>query len=231
MKRKAFAWILVAVMALACVGAVAEGRTLTVQGAGVVDATADLATISIGVQQVGADVSAAQTDVNGKIEAIISALVEKGLDRGNISTGSIGLYANYDYSSDAESISGYTVYNSLFVSTTDIDGVGGYIDAAFAAGANNLDYVDFSVTNTSEPGAKALELAVANAQEKAQVIADAAGLKLGDILEINESPSDAYSMPMMYAKEEDAGAGTQVIPSKKQINASVTVTFELIAED
>ena len=123
------------------------------------------------------------------------------------------------------------MYNSLFVSTTDIDGVDGYIDAAFAAGANNLDYVDFTVTNTSEPGAKALELAVANAREKAQVIADAAGLKLGDILEINESPSDAYSMPMMYAKEEDSGAGTQVIPSKKQINASVTVTFELIAED
>ena len=231
MKRKILAWALALVMALGCVGALAENAKLTVRGTGVVNLDADRASIRIGVREVASQVVDAQSAINEKMDAVIEKLNEMGIGKENISTSSIGIYPNYDYSDVVEEIVGYTAYNTILVITSDVDNVGSYIDAAFEAGANSLDDVEFSASDTSDAGRKALAIAVQNAMEKAQVLAEATGAKLGGIVEINEGDSDIYSLPVMYA-EEDAGKGaaTDVIASQQKVSALVSVVFELVQE-
>ena len=107
---------------------------------------------------------------------------------------------------------------------------GAYIDAAFAAGANSLDYVDFSAKDTQEAANQALALAVESARERAKVLAEAAGLDLGGILEIRDGSDSGYDYGAAYARnasEEDVGGGTEVLASKQSVSASVIITFAL----
>lgn len=198
---------------------------LSVQGSGVVYMDADQATITLGVRETAADVMAAQSAVNGKMAAIIDVLIEKGIEEKNLYTNTINIYPNYDYSESDNKIIGYTAYNSITALTADIDKVGAYIDSAFAAGANTLDNVQFSASDTQAANDQALELAVKNALDKANVLAKAAGMEIKLIKEIHEG-TNYNSMNTAYRadKFESAAAGsTQVFASQLQISASVSI--------
>ena len=145
-------------MLLAAPVALAES-TLTVQGIGSVKVESDTAGISLGVREVDAELMVAQEKVNGKIAAIIEALRAMGVSDDAISTNGIGISPNYNYDV-GETIVDYTAYNTLYVTVTDLENTGAYIDAAFAAGANSLDYVEFSAVNTEDAAKQAMNLAV-----------------------------------------------------------------------
>lgn len=213
-------------------GAMAEEGVLTVQGNGAVHMDADRATITVGVREIADDVMAAQSLVNEKIDAILKQLTDMGVNMQDIYTDSINIYPKYDYSASEEKIVGYTAYNSISATTDDIDNVGTYIDAAFAAGANTLDNVVFSASDSQDAAYQALELAVKDASEKAKVLAEAAGMQLGGIVEIEEQSSYSYNSPTFRyaASSADSAAGTQVIASQLQLSATVSVKYELIQE-
>lgn len=227
--NRVIAIILAVLMVLAAPAALAEG-TIVVQGVGSVKVKSNRAGICLGVRETDRELSAAQSRVNEKIAAIVDALKGMGLAEEAITTNGIGIYPNYNYDEN-ETISGYTASNTLYVSVADVDNTGAYIDAAFAAGANSLDYVEFSAVETNEATAKALQLAVDSAREKAQLLADAAGVKLGGILEIRDVDSPGFVSGDFYAKtteaEADAGAGTGVLAGMQSVVATVSITFAL----
>ena len=103
-------------------------------------------------------------------------------------------------------LSGYTASNSIEIRTTDIDSVGEIIDIAFAAGANELNAVNFSASNAGEAQQQALALAVENAMTKAQTLADAAGVGIGEVLSLEEQPSYGAATGAAYLnlREESA---------------------------
>ena len=185
----------------------------------------------MGVREAASDVLEAQSTVNEKIAAIKQALLDAGVQESEINTDSINIYANYDYSGSTEVIVGYTAYNSLSVRTTNIDGVGALIDAAFAAGANTLDSVQFTVQDDTEAQEQALTMAVQDAQRKANVLAAAAGMQISSIESISESAVYTYDSMRNFAAPEasaaDSGAGTLVQAALVSVDASVTMEFEL----
>ena len=222
--------ICLAVMLLLGACAVAEQATLTVQGVGVVTVDADRASVTLGVREIAPEVATAQGAVNEKMDAVVAALTAAGAEDGAIATSGIGIYPNYDYSGEIEQITSYTAYNSVVVTVKDVENVGAYIDAAFAAGANSLDYVEFSAADTAEAADQALALAVQSATQKARVLADAAGVELGAIVEMRDNPDAGYyDVNRAYAVTEDSGmgAGTQVLPTRQQVTATVSITFAI----
>ena len=206
-------------------------RTLTVQGVGNVKADANRAGVSLGVREVAADVRTAQNTVNEKLDKVIEALKGMGDAVESISTNSIGIYPNYNYSEDGiERITSYTAYNNLYVTLKDADVAGTCIDTAFAAGANSLDYVDFSTTGSEEAADKAMALAVESARHKAEVLAGASGVRLGEILEIRDEADMGYDVNVPYARAaaEEADAGTGVLASQQTISATVLITYAIV---
>lgn len=229
--KRFFAILTILAMLLSC-SALAEATELTVRGTGVVSVTADVATVILGVRESSEDVRVAQATVNEKINAIYAALLEAGVAAKDIGTESIFIYANYDYSDVEERLVGYTASNTMSVTTTDIDKVGEYIDIAFAAGANTLDTVNFSSRDNAEAQQEALELAVRNAYEKAEVIAAAAGMEIASVKSFEETDENYYSMTNakysnLRAEGTAEDAGTMVQASSLQISASILVEFEL----
>ena len=222
-----------AVLALGTGAALADGTTLSVTGNGTVLVESDLAIVTVGVQETSKDVLEAQSTVNEKIAAIKQALLDAGVEESEINTDSINIYANYDYSDNTEVIVGYTARNSLSVRTTDMDNVGSLIDAAFVAGANTLDNVQFTVLDDTQAREQALTMAVEDARRKADVLASAAGLQVASIERISEGGVSVYDSMRNYAAdtvmaaEESGGAGTLVQAALVSVDATVSMEFEL----
>lgn len=231
MLRKMICCMLIFVLAAGC--ALAEGAMLTVQGAGAVTLKADTATITLGVRKYAADVKEAQQAVNQSMDAMIEALTAAGVAKEDMYTSSIYIYPEYNYDDDDNyaSIKGYSASNSLTIVTADIENVGAIIDAAFDAGANTLDDVSFSAADTLEASNQALRLAIESAMGKAQVMAEAAGMELGELVSVQEYESDSFGAAVPYARNgvatESASDKTQVYAAKQEVTAKVTLQYAL----
>lgn len=224
--------VLMALCMLFSAAALADEAELTVEGIGRVYVEADQACIYLGLSLTDEDVAALQQQANETIDAICAALEAAGVDGKNISTNYFYINPRYDYSGDVEQLIGYTLNNSLCIITDQIDQVGVYIDAAFAAGANTFDSITFSVKNDSEARKQALEIAISNARSKAETIAAATGKALGELIEVSEDNDFLYdatgnSAAYMESAVAADGAATTVRASQIEVRAGVKICYEL----
>lgn len=234
MKIKTILSAFVALMLMLTACGLAEDAKLTVQGTGVVSLDPDTATITLGVRASAADVGDAQAEVNEKLSAVVEKLKSMGVAEEDIHTSSINIYEDYDYGSDDyHSERYYAASNSISVTIKDIENSGSYIDAVFEAGANSFSGISFSASDTEAAKKRALELAVQNAGQKAEVLAGAAGMAISGISAVTEQGSGMYgyydagnSLDVVMEKES-AGAGTLVFSEQIQVSATVTVVYTM----
>ena len=229
--KKLIALLLAIMLAIASSAAFADTK-ITVKGTGEVRVSADTAVISLGVNARDKDVLTAQQKVNESIAAIRQALIDHGVKEENINTEFINIYAIYDYNNDQEQLAAYNASSTLAIRVTDMESVGTLIDICFAAGANTLNGISFSASDTEEANTEALKKAVADATKKAEIMAESAGLKITGIEVISEGGVVSYenSVGNVYAKgfemsESEEDADTVVQAAKLIITASVSITF------
>ena len=227
--KKLFVLFIALVMLLTAAAAQAESR-ISVSGTGEIRVSADTAVISLGVNARDKDVLKAQQKVNESIAAIRAALTEQGISEENINTEFINIYVTYDYRDDQEEVEAYNASSTLAIKVTEMDKVGALIDAAFSAGANTLNGISFSASDTSEAKAEALKEAVADAKNKADILAEASGLKITGIESLSEDGVFSFenNVGNVYAKmavAEAADAGTVVQAAKLIVSASVSITY------
>lgn len=235
MKRMLKTMLLACLIALMVFTACADGKDKTeinVNGNGEVLVAADTAVITLGITTQNKDVLEAQNTVNAAIEKIRTALIENGIRKEDINTDRLRIYAVYDYSNNVERLTAYNASSYLAIRTTDMDMVGKIIDIAFGAGANTLNDIAFSASDTEEASTEALTAAVKDARRKAEIMAAAAGLKITGIESITESYSysgdrgvNAFYKNAVMA-DEATGASTLVQASKLKVSASVSIVFE-----
>lgn len=231
--KKLIAIIAALVLALSAATALADTK-ITVNGTGEVRVSADTAIISLGVNARDKDVLKAQQKVNETIAAIRAALIDKDVKEENINTDFINIYPLYDYSSDQEQLSAYNASSTLAIKVTDMESVGALIDVCFAAGANTLNGISFSASDTEEAKTEAMKKAVADAKNKAEILAEASGLKITRIENITEGGVYSYqnNIGNVYVRgmddvvEKADDTGTVVQSAKLIVSASVSITFE-----
>ena len=228
--RKILALLAASVLLTACSSAAAETR-IAVNGTGETRISADTAVISLGVSARDRDVLKAQQTVNENIAGIRQALLSNGVAEENINTDHMSIYAIYDYNEDVEKVQAYNASTTLAVKVTDMDSVGKLIDEAFAAGANTLNGISFSASDTDEARDESLKAAVGEARAKAEVLAEASGLKITGIETISEGNVYSYdnSVSNFSAKRmegtADTGYGTMVQAAKLIVSVTVSITF------
>ena len=228
--RKILALLAAAVLLAACSSAAAETR-IAVNGTGETRISADTAVISLGVSARDRDVLKAQQTVNENIAGIRQALLSNGVAEENINTDYMSIYAIYDYNEDVEKVQAYNASTTLAVKVTDMDSVGRLIDEAFAAGANTLNGISFFASDTDEARNESLKAAVGEARAKAEVLAEASGLKITGIETISEGNVYSYdnSVSNFSAKRmegtADTGYGTVVQAAKLIVSVTVSIMF------
>jgi uncharacterized protein YggE len=202
---------------------------ITVTGSGKVSIAPDLATISVGVSTVNATAAKAQAAASTAMSRIIAALKKVGIADADLATRSISLYPQYDSGSSggAPRVTGYQAGQTLSVKVRHVEQAGAVIDAAVAAGANQLGGISFSVADPAAAADQARQLAVADARKRAQVLAQAAGVTLGDVLTITEtSAPQPNPQPYLDAAALRA-AGTPVQVGTTDETVQVQVTFAI----
>lgn len=199
-------------------------RSITVNGSSTVTTTPDEATFTFGVDARGETASEALSAAAAAVNKVTDAVKDAGVAGKDIQTQDISLSTLT--SSDGRHIDGYAANASITVHAKDLDRAGKLVDTAVAAGANNVYGPSLSRSDADELADKALADAVADARRKAESLAEAAGGSLGQVISVSESGSSVPPMP--YAAREAALATDVAIePGTQDIQASVTVVFEL----
>ena len=162
--------------------------TLSVDGQGTGTAAPDMATVTIGVTTQGKDAAKAQNDnawVSNQIQAAVRGL---GIEEKDIQTRNYSFYPNYSTDKDHRNeVTGYTVNNSVIVVVRDIKLTGKVIDAALSNGANEINSLDFSASDTKAVRKVALLNAIQDARDKADIIAKGLGKRIVGIQNVSES--------------------------------------------
>ncbi len=197
----------------------------------VVTARPDQAQIDIGVLTQSATARAAADDNARKSDAVIAALRKLLGQDADIKTISYSLNPSYTYPKEGgqPKISGYTASNVIQVKTSDLKQVGAIIDTAYAAGANNINSLQFNLKNDEAVRTQALREATAKAKAKTEAIASALGLKIIRVLFAEESSPVVRPLyaQMEMAQAKAADVSTPVEPGTIEVRASVTLTVEV----
>jgi hypothetical protein len=205
---------------------------LTVQGNGDVRAAPDQAIVRVGILERSSSAEAAQEVVNRIASAILESVREAGLEDRQVQTSRLMLSPVYSRqapgSVEPPRIVGYTASNTVSLVVEDLSGVGEVIDRALEAGANQLEGVSFTLRDDREARQQALRSAVAEAQSKAGVMADALGVTLAGIFSVSEGGVAIQPVMMeMRAMALQADAGTPVAPGEVSVSASVSIQYRI----
>lgn len=199
---------------------------ISVNGTGVIMAKPDTGIISVGVDTADMDPQKAQAENTRLSNQLIEALKKAGVKEADIKTAHYNMYREYNYHEGKSTEGKYRVTHGYEVTVRDIQIVGTIIDTAANNGANQINGVRFTVTDTSKYYQEALKIAIKNAEGKATTIAEAISVKLSKPSKIMENsysePAPRY-MDMGLAKE--MADSTQIISGELEIRANVQVTY------
>lgn len=236
------------VMALMFSGGVAQGQeripenTLMVQGQGAVKARPDSFDLSISVITEAKTAEAARQANAQKMSAIIQRLKALNIPKLTLQTTGFRVYPIREPINPEErarrnlpgQIVGYGASNTLRVTLEEgspdtlAEHASRVMDTATAAGASQVSGIRFYLSQNAPSHQEALTLAVAQARQMAQAIAQAAGVTLTGIFNI-ETYSQATPMRQSMALGSAAKAeqmDTPVEAGELDVTASVTIRFD-----
>jgi len=199
-------------------------RTVTVKAVGTVSAAPDVVRLNLGVQSSNSNLNSAIEDNNSRMEGIIDVLEKYNIAESDYRTSNFSVYYQQPpYGSEKPSAEGsYNVNNNIFVEFSDIDKIGGFIDEALNAGANQFYGLDYGIKNTDSLIKEARKLAVRNAIELAEEMAEAAGTVITGIISIEEFPY--YGGEPLYSARMSVDSGSNSLitaPGEKPIEVQV----------
>jgi len=226
--------LIVAAAALTMVSqtALAAGPTpkqdvvISVSGEGVAHAVLDGATVMAGVATMAATAREAM-DLNGSaMKMVIAAAKSAGIADTDLQTADLALQPQYSERTDKSEarIVGYQVIGRLSIRVRGSDRAGNLIDAVTSAGANQLYGLRFEVLDLQTYTDVVRKAAVADARRKAELYAQAAGVRLGRLISLSET--SAQLGPRLLARAA-ASSGMPVENGEVDVKAQISATYEL----
>ncbi|MCL5735443.1 MAG: SIMPL domain-containing protein [Actinobacteria bacterium] len=213
--------------------AIGARDTITVVGKAKVSSAPDEAVLSLSVETEAADPAKALDANSQSTQKVIDRLKSEGVEESAIRTANVTVYPirTYDPKTGKESLTGYRAQNAVTVTLKDALKVGKVLAAAVETGATNISGPEWRLSEANPMVTEALKQAVANARTKAEAVAAAQGVRLGDVVMMNEGGVEIPVVPM-YGADVAMGLSAKVAeppisPGTLDISATMTVTYGL----
>jgi uncharacterized protein YggE len=195
--------------------------------------TPDRVSVLVNVQTRATTAAAAAAENASRTRAVLDALTRLGLSRDQLSTEGYTAYPemNYDRPGNTPKVTGYVVTNSVRAESKRVDQAGAIIDAALGAGANIINALSFYASSIEEARREAIGAAVANARADAEAMAQAAGGRLGALLELSTQGPTIPPRPMfdLAARGKVAMAEpTPINPGQQTVTVFVTARWAFV---
>jgi len=188
---------------------------ISLSGTGSASLAPDMAVLSFGVVEEAKTAREALDKNNKAMSAILNAMKQQGIEDKDLQTSGFNIQPKYFYpkrnpngEQPAPEIRGYRVSNTLTIRVREIDKAGSILDLSVTLGMNSGGNIRFTNSDTSKALKEARIKAVADAMEKANTLAEAAGVSLGSILNITEAVDRPRPVTIAQARslnvQEDA---------------------------
>jgi uncharacterized protein len=204
---------------------------LSINAEGKSEARPDMARVQLGVVTTARTAREATEENARLMSRLTQALRRVGVAERSIQTSNIWARPNWiERNGDREPvISGYTVHNTVSVEVRDIDNTSRVIDAAVTAGGNTIHGVHFAHQNPQAQLDVARRNAIADARHRAELYAEALGLRIVRVANVTESGARVPDAIVVTGSRLRApgGESTPVEAGEIETRANVSVTFEL----
>jgi hypothetical protein len=216
--------------------------TISVTGSGEVLAVPDIGQFSFSVEAEGENASQAQEASGTKVNDIIAYLTSNGIEEKDIKTQNYNLYPKWRYEEricpvgsfcPGERVQdGFAVSQSVMVKVRDTQKAGEIISGVGDLGATNISNLAFTIDDTEILKAEARTLAIEDAKEKAQTLADDLGVELVQLSSYYEEDNryEPYYDNRMMAMEESMGGefgGPELPMGENSTTVRVNVTYQV----
>lgn len=224
---------------------------ITVTGHGQVDADPDQAVLTLGASVQAERAGDAQTQMAKIMDNVIKAVKTQGVAEKDIKTARLTMTPVYDYSTPATTadrrIIGYRADNTVRVQIEDFQRIAPIIDSGIAAGANVVGSLAFQIKKDTAQRKQALQDAMIEAREKAEVMADAMRVRLDGVQEAVENGVSVIRPTIMMGAGGGIAGGarggrgggaftpaepaTAVQPGQVRVEATVLLSYRFVPID
>ncbi|MBL8906966.1 MAG: SIMPL domain-containing protein [Rhizobiales bacterium] len=206
-------------------------RTITIIGHGEARISPDLAVITLGVMNSAATAREALDANNAAMDSVMTALKSAGIAPNDMQTSNFTISPRYDFGQDNRQpprVVAYDVSNTVTITVRKLETLGKVLDQVVSQGSNQINGIMFSVSNPSPTQDEARKAAVADAQRKAKLFADTAGVKLGDLVSISEVTTNPQPVPT-YRKtmQAEAASSVPIAEGEQTIAVDVNIVWEI----
>jgi uncharacterized protein YggE len=210
-------------MSAPAASSIVESGVIT-SGDATVSKKPDIAFLSVGVESQQSTASAAQSDLATKAGKLIARA--KALGIADKDTNTSGFWVGPYYSSGGQTIAGYRASEQLQLKWHAVDSVGTALDALVHEGGATNVTVSFGLADPKAAKAEARTLAIVDAHSRAQAMAAAAGVKLGQVVRVSDVTFSGYPSAS-FSPKAAAGDSTQIPVGELNLTVTVEVAYAI----
>jgi len=207
-------------------------RLISLNGHGEVKAKPDMAVVNVGVMTQAPTAREALTQNTAAMEKVFASLKASGIEAKDIQTSNFMINPRYQYdqnNAQPPRVIGYDVSNTVTVSVKKLDTLGAVLDKVVGEGSNQINGVMFAIADDEKLKDEARKLAVADAERKAKLYAEATRISLGQIMSVSEGNYQP-PQPVYYGKAVRADAAPSAVPiaeGEQTVAIDVNIAWEI----
>lgn len=207
--------------------------TIIVSGEGEAVLPPDLAILSLSVLREAPTAGEALAANSEAMAGVIADLKAAGVEARDLQTSNFSISPRYRDSDDNDKIMepeiiGYSVTNGLTVRVRDLSKLGGIIDRSVTLGVNQGGNIVFTNDKPETAINDARKTAAADAIAKAKTLAEAAGVRLGRVVEMSENFARPMPQPLYrVAMAKEMSAPAPIESGENSYSVTVNVTFAI----
>lgn len=223
---------MIAVLALLLFAAAAhagETRKISVTGRGSIEVEPDIAEVDMGILVFDEDLLTAKMKADSIISSMVNTYSSMGIGQADIRTTRLYVKPEYKLVDKDWKFMGYELTRSVTVTLKEINKINKLINRSIKAGANRLESISMKTSRMDELKKKTLDMAIMDARDKAEHLADGFGAKVGKVLDIHKGGYDrfstvAYSISVKTNYREPASFQPGLIEIENEVDADFELT-------
>ncbi len=209
---------------------VVQPTTLNLSAYGETRVTPDMATINLGVNTEAPTAAGAMQANAAQMTKVIAALKRAGIADKDVQTSNLNLSAQYDYvQNEPPKLRGYQASNQVTIVVRDLAKLGQAVDATVSAGANQVNSINFGLSDPSAAENAARLQAVKALAAKANLYAAATGYKVQRLVTLSEGGgyTPPSPVPMLAMARFDKAESTPVAAGEIAVRVDISAVYEL----
>lgn len=200
--------------------------SITVSGSGEISAQPDIFRVVATAREQGDDIAAMKSRVDDTVADMLDLADDLGIEEKQVRASDLHVQPQWQYQPERKLI-GHEVSREVTFRANGLDIYTQLLGGLAKQSVRDIRPAGTEVSNADKLANQALKKAVADARQRAEIIADAAGRELGKAFQIQAQDFQPPQPVMMMARGMESDSADSYRAGETDIIARVQITFEL----